>query len=282
MDIHIHMAIVFTPILLTSLIRNLKFLAPLSTIANVFMTTGLLFTIYYCVQDLPPISERIYVANIKTMPLFFGTAMFAFEGIGLVLPLQKEMRKPENFKRPLGVLNVGTSIAIVSYISMGFLAYLKYDDIKSSVTLNLPPNEVLAQCVKIIISLGILLTYSLQFYIPVEIMWPTVLNYIGDTKHPVYAELVFRTLLVIITFVLAEAIPFLDLFISLVGAVSSAALALMFPPILNLVILYSYGELTLTTIVIDVGVCLCGIVGAVTGTYTSIYSIINAIEDGKS
>lgn len=78
------MAIILLPILCTSLIRNLKYLAPFSTIANIFMLMGLIITVYYTSQDLPSFSERNYFANPSQLPLFFGTAVFAFEGIGLV------------------------------------------------------------------------------------------------------------------------------------------------------------------------------------------------------
>lgn len=84
MDVHLHMAIILLPILCTALVRNLKYLAPFSTVANVFMLLGLVITTYYTTQDLPPVSSRNYVATWSQFPLFFGTAVFAFEGIGLV------------------------------------------------------------------------------------------------------------------------------------------------------------------------------------------------------
>ncbi|RZC32631.1 Aa trans and/or DUF4586 domain containing protein [Asbolus verrucosus] len=162
---------------------------------------GLIITIYYTTQDLPPISERNYVSTPSQLPLFFGTAVFAFEGIGLVLPLQNEMKDPQDFKKPLGVLNVGMSVVTVLYILIGSLSYLKYgEDIKGSVTLNLPESDILAQSVKLIISLGILLTYALQFYIAVEIMFPNIQNMLGPFKYPVFAELTFRSVLVLITY----------------------------------------------------------------------------------
>lgn len=84
LDVHLHMAIALLPILLSSLVRNLKFLAPLSTLANIFMCVGIVITLYFTVQELPPLSERRFVATLAQFPLFFGTALFAFEGIGLV------------------------------------------------------------------------------------------------------------------------------------------------------------------------------------------------------
>lgn len=59
-----------------------------------------------------------------------------------VLPLKNEMKKPRNFDRPMGVLNVGMVIVGTMFVALGFLAYLKYgDDIQGSVTLNLEPNN---------------------------------------------------------------------------------------------------------------------------------------------
>lgn len=76
--------------------------------------------------------------------------------------------------------------------------------------------------------------------------------------------------------VLAEAIPFLGLFISLVGSVSSTALALIFPPILELVIRYTFGTLTPITIFKDCFILLLGLLGMVTGGYESINAIVHA------
>ena len=77
------------------------------------------------------------------LPLYFGTAIYAFEGIGVVLPLENQMKTPQEMKGWNGVLN--TSMVIVSclYIAVGFFGYLKYGDtVAGSITLNLPVNEL--------------------------------------------------------------------------------------------------------------------------------------------
>lgn len=66
------------------LIRNLKFMVPVSFIAMLIMFIGVAITLYISSQDLPSLSTRIWFANISTLPLFFGTAIYAFEGISLV------------------------------------------------------------------------------------------------------------------------------------------------------------------------------------------------------
>lgn len=66
------------------MITNLKYLAPASTIANLCMATCMVLTFYFLFQDLPPITDRRAFGHLKDLPLFFGTAIFAFEGIALV------------------------------------------------------------------------------------------------------------------------------------------------------------------------------------------------------
>ncbi|KAF2892777.1 hypothetical protein ILUMI_13394 [Ignelater luminosus] len=283
LDVHFHMAIILAPILLSCMVRNLKFLAPLSTIANLLMLVGIVITLYYCSQDIPPLSTVKPVAELQQFPLFFGTALFAFEGIGLVLPLQSEMRKPQLFGKPLGVLNVGMTFVTFLYVVVGSLSYLQYGEgIEGSVTLNLPQSDVLAQCVKVMISLGILFTFALQFYIPIDIMFPAINERFGPFKYPVFAELAFRTLFVLITFVLAEAIPFLDLFITLVGAFSSTAIALLFPPILEFVTHWNVSEITPWMVIKNLFILVLGILGCVTGSYESIRLIVKAFGERSS
>lgn len=60
-----------------------------------------------------------------------------------VLPLQSEMKKPEQFQQPLGVLNVGMVIVTFFYLLVGMVGYLKYgDEVMGSVTLNLPQDNM--------------------------------------------------------------------------------------------------------------------------------------------
>lgn len=275
MSVHRHMAVILVPILLSTWIRNLKYLVPFSSVANFLVMAGYIATMYIMCKDLPPVYERRYVADWHDLPLFFGTVIYSFEGITLVLPLKNEMKKPRNFNKPLGVLNVGMTIVGSMFVAIGFISYLKYGDaVSGSVTLNLEQSEVLPQCIKVAISLSILLTYALQFYVPVAIMWPGIVDQFGPFKWPVLSETLFRSGICIITFVLAEAIPKLGLFISLVGAVSSTALALIFPPIIEMVVCWQNTSLGFPTIAKDVSIVLIGLLGFATGTYESITSII--------
>lgn len=276
LDVHYHMAIAFIPILLSTWIRNLKYLAPVSSIANFLVVAGYIATIYMMTDDLPNIKERDYVAGYKQIPLFFGTVIYSFEAITLVLPLKNEMKNPKQFGSPLGVLNLGMVVVGTMFTLMGFLAYLKYgNDIKGSVTLNLG-DGILPQCIKIGISLSIMLTYALQFYVPIAIMWPGYAKRYGPYNSPILAETLFRSAICFLTFILAELIPKLGLFITLVGAISSTALALLFPPIIELVICSRNNTLTVFKVSKNILILLIGFIGFASGTYESVSNIAAA------
>ncbi|XP_026331897.1 proton-coupled amino acid transporter-like protein CG1139 [Hyposmocoma kahamanoa] len=279
-DLSIHMIFVVVPVLLSCMVRNLKYLTPFSTVANIMMAVGVSAVVYVAAQDLPPLDSRKYIASWQQLPLYFGTAIYAFEGIGLVLPLKNEMRKPETFQKPLGVLNVGMVFVGSIFISVGFLGYLKWgEDVAGSLTLNMPRGHVLSNVVQGLIALAMLFTYPLQFYVPVDITWPALKKKYG-AKSPVAKELGYRALLVLLTFILAESIPQLGLFISLVGAVSSTALALIFPPIIELVLFSQKSKgISIFMLLKNFIIILLGIFIFVTGTYESIASIVKAFKE---
>lgn len=76
--------------------------------------------------------------------------------------------------------------------------------------------------------------------------------------------------------VLASIIPKLDLFISLVGAFSSSFLALVFPPLLELITFWPKANHWM--IAKDVTMIGVGLTGFVTGTYASLEAVISAFS----
>ena len=62
-DYHAYMAITLLPMLLLASIRNLKYLSPISMLANVLQMVGLGLVFFYLLQDLPATWERKAYAN---------------------------------------------------------------------------------------------------------------------------------------------------------------------------------------------------------------------------
>ncbi|XP_050099904.1 proton-coupled amino acid transporter 1-like [Anopheles aquasalis] len=221
------------PLALLNLVRSLKLLTPTSLVASVFAVAGLAIAFLFLLQDLPHSGSRPPVSGWSTLPLYFGTVMYAFEGIGVVLPLENNLARPRDFTAWNGVLNTGMTLVVCLYSAVGFFGYLKYGEAaQGSVTLNLPYDHVLAQLVRLLMAVAVLASYALQFYVPMTILAPAIRH--RHPGHPECAETVLRLASVLLTFVLAAIIPNLGTFISLVGAVSTSTLALVFPPLIEL------------------------------------------------
>nr|XP_058918450.1 proton-coupled amino acid transporter 2-like [Kogia breviceps] len=267
----------FLPFLaLIVLIRNLRVLTIFSLLANITMLVSLVIITQSIIQGIPDPSHLPLVANWKTYSLFFGTAVFSFESIGVVLPLENKMKDARRF--PV-ILSLGMSIVTALYISIGTLGYLRFgNDIKASITLNLP-NCWLYQSVKILYVIGILCTYALQFYVPAEIIIPFATSQVSK-RWALPLDLFVRLAMVSLTCVLAILIPRLDLVLSLVGSLSSSALALIIPPLLEITTYYSEG-MSPVTIIKDALISILGFVGFVMGTYQALDELIQS-EDPLS
>lgn len=83
-DIRIYATIILLPIILTCLIPNLKYLVPASILANILQVVSLAILFYYLFQDVPDVRSRKQFSSIEQLPLWFGTVIYSFEGIGLV------------------------------------------------------------------------------------------------------------------------------------------------------------------------------------------------------
>ncbi|CAG2114919.1 unnamed protein product [Medioppia subpectinata] len=282
LEVHIYMLLLLPFVITLNFIKSLRTLSIASAVANLLQTAGLFIVFYNLIQELPNTWERPAIVDIRKFPLYMGTAIYAFEGIGLVLPLQKEMREPDSFGGSVGVLNTGMTVVACLYTAVGFFGYLKFGDkVLGSITLNLPAEPLYETC-RLMFALAIFLSYAIQFYVPFNIIWPSVqyrFKLKADTKKTRFVELLLRAFLVASTFALAAAIPRLDLFISLVGALSSSCLALIFPPIIEMATKWDDRNVNwwlLSTK--NISIFLVGIIGFFTGTYASLEDILKALK----
>lgn len=84
LEIRYYLLILLIPLIVLCYVPNLKYLTPVSMIANGFMALGLGITCYYLVIGLPPIAERNQYTDIQLFPTFFSITIFALEAIGVV------------------------------------------------------------------------------------------------------------------------------------------------------------------------------------------------------
>ncbi|XP_070515233.1 proton-coupled amino acid transporter-like protein CG1139 [Cardiocondyla obscurior] len=200
LDLKIYMAIVLLPLIAVNYIRNLKFLAPFSTLANIIMFTGFGIILYYIFRDDLPFEKREAFGNAANFPLFFGTVLFALEAIGVIMPLENEMKTPRSFMKPCGVLNVSMGVIVAMYTAMGLFGYIRYgSDIHGSITLDLP-REGLGTAVKLLLAIAIFFTHPIQCYVAIDILWNEYISqHFEKYRFKIFWEYIIRTIIILLT-----------------------------------------------------------------------------------
>ncbi|XP_050432497.1 proton-coupled amino acid transporter-like protein CG1139 isoform X1 [Adelges cooleyi] len=283
-DDRMYMVYIIIPLILICWIRNLKLLSPFSSVANCLsmLSFGLIF--YFIFRDLPSLSSRAPVGTIKSIPLFFGTVLFAMEAIGMVLPLENEMKNPKKFGSVFGVLNGAMLPITLLYTFVGFFGYLKYGEATTgSITLDLPAGELLAQVVKLLLSISIYICYALSNYVAFDIMWKSLETKMEKNENKIWWEYALRTSIVMVTFFLAVAIPNLEHLISLIGAFCLSTVGIALPAIINFLtfvdIYREEGYLRLGLFVLrNLLIVAIAVFAFVIGVSTSITDIINHMK----
>lgn len=201
-----------------SWIRYISYFSISNLIADVFILYGLAFILgnsftLLATEGVQPVT----LFNEVDYPVFIGTAIFTFEGIGLVLPTQGSLNKARQAKFP--ALLIATVVGLLLFYS--FFAATNYlafgETIKPMVTSSLPRNGW-SISVQFGYSVAQLLSYPLFLFPAVKIM-EEMLGFPRRASGQKLAKNCFRAVAVVVTVGIAYfGQDRLDLFVSIVGA----------------------------------------------------------------
>lgn len=142
-------------------LRTFKYIAYLSLFANVSIIFALVVILSYSGINMgthPELHQDLNYFHMEQLPLFFGVAVFNFEGNGLVLNLQASMKEPVHFFK---ILKRVIILIITQLVIFATFAYIGFgNEIEDMVTLNLP-HDSLTSLVQLFYSLGLLCTYPM-------------------------------------------------------------------------------------------------------------------------
>lgn len=223
-----------------SLIRDITRLSLVAVLANFLILFGLATIVYFILMDLcvnfhgelgPGIQ---FLFNQKEFSVFIGIAIFAFEGIGLIIPIQNSMIYPNHFPKVLFQVIITISILMIGVGTLGYVTYGK--DIETVILLNLPQDSVFVMLIQLFYSLAILLSTPIQIFPAVRLIELKFFNRTG--KHSLkikWLKNLFRTGFVLATaFIALVGGKNLDRFVSFVGCFACIPLVYMYPPMLHL------------------------------------------------
>ncbi|POS79426.1 transmembrane domain transporter [Diaporthe helianthi] len=256
--------VIFLPF---SLFRDINKLSFTALIADVFIILGLGYLFYYDVLTLDKFGlADITLFNKNDWTLFIGTAIFTFEGIGLIIPIQESMANPKKFPKVLFVVMV---IITTLFTVMGAISYAAYGSkTETVVLLNLPQDSKLVNGVQFLYSLAIMLSIPLQIFPAIRILENGLFTRSGKYNPYIkWQKNVFRFCFVILCAIIAWAgADDLDKFVALVGNFACIPLVYIYPPMLH------YRAVARSALWKISDICLC-IFGFVAMAYTTTLTI---------
>ncbi|EIW84292.1 hypothetical protein CONPUDRAFT_135790 [Coniophora puteana RWD-64-598 SS2] len=256
--------VIFLPL---ALVRSISKLSTAALVADVFILAGLL---YIFGSEGAIIAKKgvadVVMFNSRDFPLFIGTAVFSFEGIGLVIPITDAMREPRKFPKVL----TGVMIFLLFLFGgAGALSYLTFgSQTKSVVLVNLDQSNRFTQAVQFLYSIAILLSIPLQFFPAVRILENGVFVRSGKANIRVkWMKNVFRFgLVAMCTMISWLGAADLDKFVSLVGSFACVPLCFVYPAMLH----YRAVARTRKQKAADIALGVFGMVAMVYTTYQTI------------
>ncbi|KAL8342523.1 hypothetical protein RB598_004083 [Gaeumannomyces tritici] len=246
--------IIFLPF---SLLRDINKLGFTALIADAFIVIGLAYLFYYDVLTLNTNGlADITMFNQKDWTLFIGTAIFTFEGIGLIIPIQESMKDPRKFPKVMFAIMI---IITTIFVTMGAVSYAAYGSkTETVVLLNLPQDNKMVNAVQFLYSLAILLSTPLQIFPAIRIMENGLFTRSGKYNPYIkWQKNLFRFLVVAGCAALAwGGADNLDKFVALVGNFACIPLVYIYPPLLH----YKGVARSALWKGADIGLCILGFI----------------------
>ncbi|GAW03727.1 vacuolar amino acid transporter 4 [Lentinula edodes] len=258
-----------------ALIRDIVKLSTTALVADAFILFGL---VYIFGSEIGLVIERgtrdVRLFNPKDFSLFVGTAVFSFEGIGLIVPIVDSMREPHKFP---AVLTGVMAFLLILFGGAGVLAYLTFgSDVQTVILVNLNevhPGSRMLQIVQIFYSLAILLSVPLQLFPAIRIMENGLFTRSGKSDTRVkWTKNLFRFATVIVTGCISTlGAKDLDKFVAFVGCFACVPLCYVYPAMLH----YKACAHTRRKKLADIAMIVFGLVAA---AFTTVQTIKLMVE----
>ncbi len=219
-----------------SFIRNISKLGPAALIADVFILIGLGYIYWYDISSLvvDGINPTVDLFNSQHYTLTIGAAIFTFEGIGLILPIQSSMAHPEKFEPLLWVIML---INTVIFTSIGALCYATFGEAtKIEVISNFPQSSRLVNAVQFLYAVAVMAGTPVQLFPALRILEGKVFGRRSGKRDTFtkWKKNGFRTVLVVLCALIAIlGSNNLDIFVALIGSICCVPLVYIYPPYMH-------------------------------------------------
>ena len=253
-------------------IRNISKLGPAALIADICILIGLSYIYSYDISSLAKdgIASTVQLFNPQHYTLTIGSAIFTFEGIGLVLPIQSSMEKPQHFEK---LLYLVMFIITIIFTSVGVFCYMTFgSETQIEIISNYPQDSKLVNAVQFLYSVAVLVGNPVQLFPAMRILEGKSFGHLSGKRDNLtkWKKNAFRSGLVILVGLISTlGANSLDRFVSLIGSFACVPLVYIYPPWLH------YKGVA-TSRLAKIGDIVMIVAGVVCMVYTTVVTVKNS------
>jgi proton-coupled amino acid transporter len=220
-----------------SWVRRIHYFGLSSLFADVLIVVGLCYIFGVTVteeQVTPPVVKNW---NLAEFPMFLGTAVYTFEGIGLVVPIFNSMKPELRPKFNTMVIAVFTGCLVLVSVFASFVYMSLGERVQTVITKELP-HDVFSSgtvAVQLAYSLALMLTYPIQIYPAICILEKYLIPYSSKDRPEVkWHKNFFRAVVVAFTVLVATACSAnITAFVAFLGGTCCVPLAFIYPALMH-------------------------------------------------
>ncbi|XP_034677801.1 amino acid transporter AVT3B-like, partial [Vitis riparia] len=243
-------------------IPTLTHLAPLSIFADV-VKIGAMGVVM--VEDvLIFLKQRPALWAFGGFSVFFyglGVAVYAFEGIGMVLPLESEAKDKDKFGKVLALSMAFISVMYGGFDTLGYFAF--GEETKDIITTNLGQGPL-----SIMVQLDLCVNLFFTFPLMMNPVYEVMERRFRDGAYCLW----LRWVAVLGVILVALMVPNFADFLSLVGSSVCCVLAFVLPSLFHLIV---FKDQLRKDMALDVAILVLGLVFGVSGTWSSLSEIVS-------
>lgn len=244
-------------------ISTLTHMAPLSIFADIVdvgaMGVVMIEDVFIFFKNRPSVEA------VGSLSMFFyglGVAVYAFEGVGMVLPIESETQEREKFGKVLALAMASISLMYGGFGALGYFAF--GEDTKDIITANLGTGLV-----SFLVQLGLCVNLFFTFPLMLNPVYEVVERRLYNGRYCLW----LRWLLVLTVILVALLVPNFTDFLSLVGSSVCCGLGFVLPALFHLMVFKE--EMGWGGVSLDVGIVVVGVVLGVSGTWYSLVEIFS-------